>query len=161
MKILSFLTDPPVVIAILEHLELPHTPPPISPARGPPQGDFLLDQTPAFDPTEAEPLPDFVFDQSLPRRLKSPFELLERGLVSQHEDAPAIGVAVLDRPGGIRPGGAVARQRQHPPVGINAGCINRLEDLLEPSRFRPAVLGRGDLEQKFMARVGFFAYLIG
>ncbi len=65
MRILSFITDPPVV-AILQHLELPHTPPPISPARGPPQGDFLLDQTPAFDPTEAEPVPVFVFDQSLP-----------------------------------------------------------------------------------------------
>ena len=62
---LSFLTDPIVVVAILEHLELPHTPPPISPARGPPQGDLLLDQTPAFDPTEAE-VPEFVFDQSLP-----------------------------------------------------------------------------------------------
>ena len=66
MRILSFLTDPPVVTAILVHLEFPHTPPPISPARGPPQGDFLLDQTPAFDPTEAEPAPDFSFDQSLP-----------------------------------------------------------------------------------------------
>ena len=68
MRILSFLTDPPVVTAILVHLEFPHTPPPISPARGPPQGDFLLDQTPAFDPTEAEPVPEFVFDQSLPKR---------------------------------------------------------------------------------------------
>ncbi|MCH7531445.1 MAG: hypothetical protein IIB36_06710 [Gemmatimonadetes bacterium] len=48
------------------HLELPHRPPPISPARGPPQGDFLLDQTPAFDPAEAEPIPEFSFDQSLP-----------------------------------------------------------------------------------------------
>ena len=66
MRILSFITDPPVVVAILVHLELPHTPPPISPARGPPQGDFLLDQTPVFDPTEAEPIPEFVFDQSLP-----------------------------------------------------------------------------------------------
>ena len=66
MRIVSFITDPPVVIAILQHLELPHTPPPISPARGPPQGDFLLDQTPAFDPSEAEPVPVFVFDQSLP-----------------------------------------------------------------------------------------------
>ena len=65
MRIVSFITDPPVVIAILHHLELPHTPPPISPARGPPQGDFLLDQTPAFDPSEAEPVPDFVFDPSL------------------------------------------------------------------------------------------------
>jgi hypothetical protein len=50
MTILSFLTDPPVVRATLLHLELPHLPPPISPARGPPQGDFLLDQAPAFDP---------------------------------------------------------------------------------------------------------------
>ena len=66
MRILSFLTDPPVVTAILVHLAFPRTPAPISPARGPPQGDFLLDQTPAFDPTEAEPAPDFSFDQSLP-----------------------------------------------------------------------------------------------
>jgi hypothetical protein len=66
MKILAFLTDPPVVTAILLHLELRHLPPPISPARGPPQGDFLLDQTPAFDPAEAQPAPDFTFDQSLP-----------------------------------------------------------------------------------------------
>jgi hypothetical protein len=66
MTILAFLTDPPVVSAILLHLELPHRPPPISPARGPPQGDFLLDQTPAFDPADAEPIPESVFDQSLP-----------------------------------------------------------------------------------------------
>jgi hypothetical protein len=46
--------------------EAPGAPSPISSARGPPQGDFILDQTPAFDPTEAEPPPDFVFDQSLP-----------------------------------------------------------------------------------------------
>jgi hypothetical protein len=66
MRVLAFLTDPPLVSAILLHLELPHRPPPISPARGPPQGDFLLDQTPAFDPADGEPMPDFVFDQSLP-----------------------------------------------------------------------------------------------
>ncbi|MCH7532428.1 MAG: hypothetical protein IH968_16500 [Gemmatimonadetes bacterium] len=34
------------------------------------QGD-LLDQTPAFDPTEAEPIPEFVFDQSLPDEFDS------------------------------------------------------------------------------------------
>jgi hypothetical protein len=66
MNILSFLTDPPVTRAILLHLELPHLPPPISPARGPPQGDFLLDQTSDFDPASGEPAPEFVFDQSLP-----------------------------------------------------------------------------------------------
>jgi hypothetical protein len=66
MRILAFLTDPPVVSAILLHLDLPPKPPPLSPARGPPQSDLLtglLDQTPAFDPAEPEPVPDFDFDR--------------------------------------------------------------------------------------------------
>ena len=66
MSILAFLTDPPVVSAILVHLDLPNRPPPLAPARGPPQRDFLLDQTPSFDPADPEPVPDFLFDQSLP-----------------------------------------------------------------------------------------------
>lgn len=72
MTILAFLTDPPVVSAILFHLQLPHEPPAISPARGPPQRDFLLDQTPAFDPADGEPAAGPrsarcpVFDQSVP-----------------------------------------------------------------------------------------------
>jgi hypothetical protein len=60
MSILAFLTDPPVVSAILLHLDLPHKPQPLSPARGPPQSDLLtglLDQTPAFDPAEPDPVP--------------------------------------------------------------------------------------------------------
>ena len=36
MRILAFLTDPPVVCAILLHLELPHRPPTLAPARAPP-----------------------------------------------------------------------------------------------------------------------------
>ena len=70
MKILAFLTDPPVVSKILLHLDLHHLPPPLSPARGPPQGDFLFDQTSGFDATEADLVPDFVFDQSLPESLE-------------------------------------------------------------------------------------------
>jgi hypothetical protein len=66
MKVLAFLTDPPVLSAILLHLDLPHRPPPLAPARGPPQRDFLLDQTPRFDPVDPEFVPDFQFDQSLP-----------------------------------------------------------------------------------------------
>jgi len=37
----------------------------LAPARAPPQRDFLLDQTPSFDPVDPEPVPDFQFDQSL------------------------------------------------------------------------------------------------
>ena len=66
MRILAFLTDPPVVRAILLHLDLPHRPPPLSPARGPPQIELLAEPSSAFDPSEPEPVPDFEFDQSLP-----------------------------------------------------------------------------------------------
>jgi hypothetical protein len=72
MRILAILTDPPVVQGILLHLDLPHRPPPIAPARGPPQGDFLLDQTldhasrGALDLTEPDPIPEYEFDQSIP-----------------------------------------------------------------------------------------------
>jgi hypothetical protein len=64
MRILAFLTEPEPVHAILCHLGLPATAPPLSPARGPPQHylgfDRDLDQTPAFDPIEPEPVPDFA-----------------------------------------------------------------------------------------------------
>ncbi len=66
MRILAFLTEPVTVRTILVHLELPHQPPPLAPARGPPQHDLLLDQTRAFDLTEPEPIPELDLDQSLP-----------------------------------------------------------------------------------------------
>jgi hypothetical protein len=72
MRILAFITAAEPVDAILRHLGLPATPPPLSPARGPPQHDLGfdadpgvdLDQTPVHDLTEPEPIPDFDFDQS-------------------------------------------------------------------------------------------------
>ena len=72
MTIISFLTDPPVVRGILLHLDLPHSPPLLAPARGPPsdpQGDFLFDPSLGFDttgPPGPEPFPKYVFDQSTP-----------------------------------------------------------------------------------------------
>lgn len=68
MKILAFLTDPLGVRAILLHLDLPHRPPPLMPASAPPQAELELafDQSPAFDLSEPEPVPDFDFDPSLP-----------------------------------------------------------------------------------------------
>ncbi|MGH7500627.1 MAG: hypothetical protein ACREL7_02605 [Longimicrobiales bacterium] len=72
MRILAFITAAKPVDVILRHLGLPATPPRLSPARGPPQHDLGfdagpgldVDQTPAYDPTEPEPSPDFDFDQS-------------------------------------------------------------------------------------------------
>lgn len=72
MRILAFITAAEPTDAILTHLGLPTNPPPLAPARGPPQPEFAfdadpdldLDQTPAYDLTEPEPVPDFDFDQS-------------------------------------------------------------------------------------------------
>jgi hypothetical protein len=69
MRILAFLTDPLEVRAILRHLGLPDRPPPLAPARGPPQREIDFDQTSGFDPIEGDPSPDFDFDQSLPEHL--------------------------------------------------------------------------------------------
>ena len=50
MRVISFITDPPVR-TILLHLELPHRPTPLAPARAPPQAELSFYQTPAFDPS--------------------------------------------------------------------------------------------------------------
>jgi hypothetical protein len=77
MRILTFLTDPPVVQGILLHLDLPHRHPPIVPARGPRapreawSGDLLLDQTLEFDLTEPDPIPEYEFDLSIPDDVNS------------------------------------------------------------------------------------------
>jgi hypothetical protein len=42
-RVLAYITEPPVVRAILEHLRLPSTPLPVAPARGPPQASFPAD----------------------------------------------------------------------------------------------------------------------
>ncbi|MQA89332.1 MAG: hypothetical protein GEU90_03710 [Gemmatimonas sp.] len=63
MRILAFLTDPFTTTSILRHLNLPHTPPSENPALD--VDPFLdLDQTPTFDPTEPDPIPEFDFDQT-------------------------------------------------------------------------------------------------
>ena len=50
MKVVSFITDPPVVKKILVHLELSYDPPVISQARGPPQLEFdMMDQSNPYD----------------------------------------------------------------------------------------------------------------
>ena len=69
MRIISFITLPSTVERILLNLDLPHRPPRVSPARGPPQAELHLDQTPAFDLAAPEAIPQFEFDQSPPQEL--------------------------------------------------------------------------------------------
>jgi hypothetical protein len=66
MRVLAFITEPPTVRAILLHMGLPQRPPPLTPARGPPQSEIDFDQSPDFDPQDGDPGPDFDFDQSVP-----------------------------------------------------------------------------------------------
>jgi len=71
MRIVSFITLPSTVERILLHLNLPHEPPRLASARGPPQVELHLDQSPAFDLADPEPSPEpspeYEFDQSPPQ----------------------------------------------------------------------------------------------
>ena len=57
MRIVAFLSDPPVVGQILEHLDLPVRAPPFAPARGPPWHE-LLSLDPPSPSTSAGSSPD-------------------------------------------------------------------------------------------------------
>jgi hypothetical protein len=84
LTFIAFLTDPLPITKILAHIGQPTSPPPLHPARGPPQTEFLVDlggpspedvaqeclpddfdQSPAFDPAGPESVPEEDFDQSL------------------------------------------------------------------------------------------------
>ena len=83
LTFIAFLTDPDPITQILAHIGEPTSPPLLHPARGPPQVEFDmgaaggethkvaqesfpddLNQSPEFDPTEPEPIPEDDFDQS-------------------------------------------------------------------------------------------------
>lgn len=67
MHIRAFLTDPGVVRPILQHLRIPEHPPPVAPARGPPQTELLAHDPPSPWDTAHDPPPGRdPFDQSLP-----------------------------------------------------------------------------------------------
>ena len=61
MRIITFLTDPAAVRAILAHLGEPTAPPRIAPARGPPLWDLPDAGTGDFDP-HAQPAPEYELD---------------------------------------------------------------------------------------------------
>jgi hypothetical protein len=83
LTFIAFLTDPEPITQILAHIGEPTSPPLPHPARGPPQAEFAmgpdggqageaaqesfpddLDQSPEFDPSEPEPVPEDDFDQN-------------------------------------------------------------------------------------------------
>jgi hypothetical protein len=83
LTFIAFLTDPEPITRILTHIGEPTSPPLLHPARGPPQTELAmgpdggkqhevaqgffpddLDQSPEFDPTDPEPIPQDDFDQS-------------------------------------------------------------------------------------------------
>jgi len=90
LTFIAFLTDPEPIAQILAQISEPTSPPPLHPARGPPETELGiahvggktqdevaqesfpddLNQSPAFDPSEPEPIPDHAsrgardFDQS-------------------------------------------------------------------------------------------------
>jgi hypothetical protein len=65
MRIIAFLTDTASVTRMLQHLGEPTQPPPVSPARGPPQWEESFDQSPVYDPSQGEPDLGFEFNQTV------------------------------------------------------------------------------------------------
>lgn len=60
MRLIAFVTDAEPVWRILAHLDEPVRPPPISPARLPPeQTGFDRESTSAYDPERGDPMPEF------------------------------------------------------------------------------------------------------
>jgi len=65
MRIIAFVTDTVSVTRMLRHLGEPIQPPPVSPARGPPQWEEeSFNQRPVYDPPQGEPDLGFEFNQT-------------------------------------------------------------------------------------------------
>ena len=66
MRLIACVTEPAPVQRILLHIGEPATPPPISPARSPPdQAVFDWDSNSTNDSEQGEPAPEFEFDQTV------------------------------------------------------------------------------------------------
>jgi len=66
LHLIVIVTEAKLVKRILNDVGEHSIPPPISPARSPPLWDTVdWDQTPADDPENGEPVPEFEFDQTV------------------------------------------------------------------------------------------------
>ena len=107
IRILAFLTAAERVDAILRHLGLPATPPPLSPARGPPQHDLAFDAD--HGPYRSRPHRSDVADPPSPRtRPTGPLPSApsatsgaDGSIPEGHAMALEIPIPVPPRPGGV------------------------------------------------------------
>ena len=66
MRLIAAVTEREPVQRILQHIGEPALPPPVSPARSPPEAQaFDWDQTAGHDAEAADPPPEFEFDQTV------------------------------------------------------------------------------------------------
>ena len=63
MRMIAAITDRPTIERILTHIGQPPRPPRITPARGPPEWEWDIDQGPLAEVVEA--IPDYQFDQRI------------------------------------------------------------------------------------------------
>jgi hypothetical protein len=63
MTIIAFITDLGPIQHLLAQLGEPIQPSPLAPARGPPHWEKDFDQTPLHEPLQADPRPNYEFDQ--------------------------------------------------------------------------------------------------
>jgi hypothetical protein len=110
MRIVSFLTDPPVVRQILEHLDLPVRPSPLAPARAPAQHELL-----SVDPPSPIRPPRLSARRARP--LRSEPARRRRHLVrlgASPSDALRSTAPHPPLPGGPHPGWTCTRPLRHP-----------------------------------------------
>lgn len=65
MRIIAFITEMEPVGRILRHIGEPDSAPEISPARGPPNLELVLDQSQELDVDAVDPGPEFSYDQTI------------------------------------------------------------------------------------------------
>ena len=60
MRLIAAITNTPSIECILIHIGEPRRPPPVTPARGPPESEWDFNQRPVGEVTET--IPDYQFD---------------------------------------------------------------------------------------------------
>lgn len=157
MRILALLTDPGAVRPILRHLHIPQRPPPVSPARGPPQTELIAVDAPSpWDPGGYPATGRDPFDQSLPG---------DDGTWTARADAPPTprGTGAGRRPHAHRPTTHQADPPAHPPAAASRASSRhdrkgRITILAPRKPTPPQSLHPGPTPVGFPIRFGWISY---